>query len=81
MKLRKSVVIDTSVFISALGWGGNPQKVLELIVDNKIILFMSNDILNELTQVLNRKKFDFISNDNKQEFVYLLSIISNCTDQ
>ena len=35
------VVLDTNVLVSALGWQGNPHKVLQRVVDKEAELFIS----------------------------------------
>jgi len=67
------VVIDTSTLISALGWSGNPQKVMNECLGNKFKLVSSSEILEEVREVLFRPKFDFIDSDKKNEFILLLS--------
>jgi len=52
------IVLDTNILISAILFGGNPQKILSLIIDNKIQAFISPFIIFELKEVL-RKKFNF----------------------
>ncbi len=47
------VVIDTNVFISSF-FGGNPRKIIDLWKDEKIILCLSKDILDEYFKVLTR---------------------------
>ena len=53
------IVLDTNIFISGILFGGNPRTILNLIIEGKFKLFVSDDILNELKEVLNRKKFNF----------------------
>jgi conserved hypothetical protein TIGR00305 len=52
------IVLDTNILISAILFGGNPRKILSLIIDNKIQGFISPFIIFELKEVL-RKKFNF----------------------
>lgn len=48
----KRVVVDTNVFISAIGWGGLPLKILELWKNNKFILVISLEIIKEIEKVI-----------------------------
>ena len=57
------VVLDTNVFISSIFWRGNPHKIVELAIDNKIEICISSEILVELEKVLKR---DF---EESSEFV------------
>jgi len=52
------IVLDTNILISAILFGGNPRKILSLIIDNKIQAFISPFIIFELKEVL-LKKFNF----------------------
>lgn len=51
------LVIDTNVLVSALLWGGTPGRLIELVGERKIQLYTSRVLLNELNEVLRRKKF------------------------
>ncbi len=53
------VVLDTNVFISGIVFGGYSREILEAIIEGKIILFISENIINEVKDVLQRKKFNF----------------------
>lgn len=48
------VVLDTNVVVSALIFGGQPLKLLELAADGTIILCTSPILLEELADVLQR---------------------------
>jgi putative PIN family toxin of toxin-antitoxin system len=47
------VVLDTNVFISSF-FGGNPRKIIDLWKSGKIILCLSNTIVEEYIEVLSR---------------------------
>ncbi len=51
------LVLDTNIIISGLLWGGTPRQLLELGRDGQATLFTSSMLLNELIDVLERKKF------------------------
>lgn len=56
------VVIDTNVVISAVLKGRNPRKVVQWVTDTQDVAWIvSEAILTEYRQVLNRKKFDAIA--------------------
>jgi putative PIN family toxin of toxin-antitoxin system len=61
---KKKIVIDTNNLISALGWKGNPRKLLEPI-----------KILDELKRVMDYPKFKF-TDEQKNKFLQILSEIS-----
>ena len=66
-------VIDTSTLISALGWEGKPQQILNYCLEKKFKLVTSPQILQEIRDVLFREKFNFIDSSKKNEFILLLS--------
>lgn len=51
------IVLDTNLFISSFFWGGNPKKVLERVIEGKDELFFTNEILEEIENVMTRPKF------------------------
>jgi putative PIN family toxin of toxin-antitoxin system len=52
------LVLDSNIFISAFYWGGNPQKVIDRIIENLDELYISDDILNEIAKTMARPKFN-----------------------
>jgi putative PIN family toxin of toxin-antitoxin system len=56
---KRKVTLDTNILISALGWKGNPHKILQKVIDGEIELFISYDQFDELSRVLDYPKFDF----------------------
>jgi putative PIN family toxin of toxin-antitoxin system len=65
------LVLDTNIFISAFFWGGNPRKIVERINGSVDLLYITNEILDEITQVLARPKF----NVDKTNIARLISAI------
>ncbi len=53
------VVLDTNVLISAILFGGKPRKILEKAIRGEIRLCLSEPMLEELSGVLRRSKFDY----------------------
>jgi putative PIN family toxin of toxin-antitoxin system len=49
-------VLDTNVLVSAFLWQGLPARLIELASENEIRLFTSRALLDELDEVLHRKK-------------------------
>ena len=64
------VVIDTNVFISSF-FGGTPRKAINLWKDGHITLCLSQDIVEEYLQVLNR-----LGLKDKNEIVKLTKLFS-----
>lgn len=56
MKFRR-VVLDTNVYISAFLFGGPPRRVFEYVVDGSVQCFVSLPLLDEIRDVLQRRKF------------------------
>jgi putative PIN family toxin of toxin-antitoxin system len=69
------IVLDTNVLISALLFGGNPRKILDLIIRGEIVLCLSESITSELAAVLQRSKFGF-SHEIVNQIIPELSAIS-----
>lgn len=60
------IVLDTNLLISAnLSPNGKPAKILDMITDDKVKLYYSEEILAEYKDVLSRKKFNI--SPEKQE--------------
>ena len=51
------LVLDTNIFISAFYWGGNSQKIINRIIEGMDELFISEQIINEISNVMARPKF------------------------
>jgi putative PIN family toxin of toxin-antitoxin system len=69
------LVLDTNIFISAFFWGGHPRKVLERIIDNTDELYVTKEILEEITSVMSRPKFK-INTDVITYFIQSIEDIS-----
>lgn len=55
------IVLDTNVIISAIVFGGVSREVLDLAIQQKVRLCISDPILDELQGVLRRTKFGYSS--------------------
>ena len=51
------VVLDTNVVVSALLWGGIPERLIELAGEGSLECFTSEALLAELAGILGRAKF------------------------
>ncbi|MBI2176679.1 putative toxin-antitoxin system toxin component, PIN family [Candidatus Woesearchaeota archaeon] len=68
-----NVVFDTNIFVSAIFWQkGNPHRLFELAIDQKIKAFTSVEILGELLRVLRR---DFPGQGQEETILDYLSLI------
>ena len=54
------VALDTNVLVSATLFGGNPEKILDLAEEGKIKILISEEMLEEFTEVL-QEEFGFSS--------------------
>lgn len=54
-----SVIYDTNTFISAYGWGGNPEKAVKVGFYDDVAVYVSRPILDEYRDVLAYDKFSF----------------------
>lgn len=51
------VVLDTNIWVSAIIWGGLSEKLIELSKSHKITIVITNELLQELENTLNKNKF------------------------
>lgn len=70
-------ILDTNILISAIGWEGKPRQILDKCLENKFKLVISPEILEEIRDVLFRKKFNFIDDNKKNEFILLLAELAD----
>jgi putative PIN family toxin of toxin-antitoxin system len=52
------VVLDTNVLVSAFIYGGNPRRIVELVVSGELEMSISDPLVQELQEVLLRQQFD-----------------------
>lgn len=50
------LVVDTNVLVSAFLWQGTPGRLVELAGEKECLLFTSRVLIDELAEVLQRKK-------------------------
>ena len=67
MNQHTVIVIDSNVWISALIFGGNPEKILKLFIDNKAEVVMSEEIITELRRIIINKFPLFVNSLNLLE--------------
>ena len=46
------VLLDTNIWSSGLLWGGNPRKIIQLAIAEKIVLYSSKLLIDELQTTL-----------------------------
>lgn len=69
IKLR--VVIDSNVFISGYIWAGKPAKIIDLWLDDKFSLLISNLVITELITHLQ------VAQVNKNKIEEIIEIFKN----
>ena len=72
---KKKIILDTNIYISALGWEGNPKKIFNKVIEGKYELIISLKQFNEITRVLDYQKFGF-TEEQKGRFILLLNEIA-----
>lgn len=74
------VVFDTNVWLSAVFWEGEAEKLIRKALSKKIEIIITKDIISEIVEILNREeKFQrFIQNKRKSiEDVVRIVLISS----
>lgn len=56
--MRVKLVLDTNTIVSAFFWQGNEAELFRLIDDGKATMFISEEIMQEVRDVINRPKFN-----------------------
>ncbi|MBI4116984.1 putative toxin-antitoxin system toxin component, PIN family [Candidatus Pacearchaeota archaeon] len=78
------VVLDTNVWLSALFWEGEANKIVELIEKKKINVIISEKILNEIADVLKKEakfhKFIDDKNENIKDVIRTILYLSDLID-
>jgi len=52
------IVIDSNVFVSSFFWGGHPREVFERVINGFDELYITDEIIKEITSVMKSSKFD-----------------------
>jgi putative PIN family toxin of toxin-antitoxin system len=77
------VVLGTNLFVSALlKTGSIPDKILQLIRDEKVLLLLSDSICDEISRVLTYPKIRkrlAVSDDDLRNFVQFLGYVAIIT--
>lgn len=70
------VVLDTNVWLSAIFWKGEANKIIETIISKKIDIIITENILSEIIEVLNKEeKFRIFIENKKQKIEDLIRTI------
>jgi len=69
------IVLDSNILVSSFYWVGNPRKVFDRVTNGLDELYITDEILREITSVMSEKKFD-TSIEEIKEYV---KIIESCS--
>lgn len=70
------VVLDTNIIVSALLWGGAPQRVIAIAVDNDIPIITSEPLIHELAKTLQKPKLGkYISSTGKSPSTLISELV------
>jgi putative PIN family toxin of toxin-antitoxin system len=70
------VVFDTNIWLSGIFWNGEANKLIELAMSKKIKIIITENILSEIIEVLNKEeKFQKFIEDKKQKIEDLIRTI------
>ncbi len=74
------VTADSNIYVSALHFGGPPDKFLDLARTRVIHLTISDDILAEVTRVLRSKRAVLVNIEIMRAFVRLRRMLASHAD-
>ncbi len=70
------VVLDTNVWLSSIFWKGEANKLMKLLLNNKIEIIVTDEILAEIVEVLNKEeKFQRFIKDRNQNIEELIRTV------
>jgi putative PIN family toxin of toxin-antitoxin system len=71
------IVIDINIFVSSFFWKGNPRKVVDRAMDGIDELYITKEILEQISEVMNRPKF----NTDKRSIEYYIKSIEEISNE
>ncbi len=69
---KTKIVLDTNILVSALGWEGNPRKILDKVKEGEVEALTSLQQMAELSRVLDYPRLGF-SEEQKEKIKSTLS--------
>jgi len=74
------IVIDTNIFVSSFFWGGHPREIFERVINGLDELYITDEIINEISSVMSSNKF-IVNSSEIEDYIkiikkYLKKIIS-----
>ena len=70
------IVLDTNIFFSSFYWAGNPRKVFDRVTKGLDELFITDEILNEIMSVMNKKKYYKVNVNDINEYIKIIESYS-----
>lgn len=70
--MRKRIVLDTNILISAIGWNGPERRIIEKAVNGEYELVISKALISEFIGVISREKFSKIRKEDIRRFLILI---------
>jgi putative PIN family toxin of toxin-antitoxin system len=65
------IVIDSNVFVSSFFWGGHPREVFERVINGLDELYITDEIIKEITSVMSSGKFN-VNNIEIKDYVRII---------
>jgi len=65
------IVIDTNVFVSSFFWGGHPRELFERVINGFDELYITDEILKEITSVMSSSKFN-VNNSEIEDYIRII---------
>lgn len=76
---KGKVILDTNIFISALGWKGKPREIFNRIIKGEFELVISTEQVAELSEAMNYPKLGF-TEQQKLRFLAIVLEIANLVE-
>ncbi|MBI1972511.1 putative toxin-antitoxin system toxin component, PIN family [Candidatus Woesearchaeota archaeon] len=76
---KTKVLLDSNIFISALGWKGKPSVIFEKCLSGELELVTSANQLDELMRVMDYPKFNF-TEEQKQTMLGIITAIATVVE-
>ena len=65
------IVIDSNVFVSSFFWGGHPREVFERVINGFDELYITDEIIKEITSVMSSSKF-YVNSIEIEDYIKII---------
>jgi putative PIN family toxin of toxin-antitoxin system len=69
------VVLDSNIFVSSFFWQGNPRRIFDRITSGLDELYITDEILKEISAVMSSEKFNTAKNEI-EEYIAIIESYS-----